>query len=850
MVDRRNFLKLGVATAGSSLLPVHTALAENEEPLKKGGEGYSHLSGNKLEAVPSICGQCPSRCAILGYLDEGRLVKIEGQPSSIRNQGKVCAKGQSGASKVYDPDRILHPLMRTGERGAGQWKQVSWDEALDDLSRRLKKLRDEGTPEKFVFHHGWVSASAEKLIDDVFLATYGTASIIKQTCQKQSARWSAHELTWGANIDNWDIENSKFILNFGSNVLEAHTNFVSLAKRLAESAVDNRLKMVTFDVRLSNTAANSDLWLPVKPGTDLAVALAMCNVVMNEELYLGAGEEFMDYCLVSDNVHESRADKITALKKHLAEYTPEWAEKISGVAAPQIRDVAREFATTKPACVISSRGAAAHYNGVETERAIQMLCAITGNIDSPGGRCRAVAPAWIYPTGPEDKPEAKKLAFIDDNSGVALPEFGTGHKVLSRIKASGERPGVYMWYHHNPAYANRNTQEMISILKDESLLPFTVAVTPFYDETAALADMILPDATYLERFDIEDTISPNQIPEYALRQPLVAPQGESRDFKDVCLELANRMGFPLGFESAESFIKKACKLTPVVKKQARGFKGLKKHGVWHDEKATPAYNAYRNQLPDERLVVDGIILDEKTGVYWNWKVAGIENEAKALSTGYSDTPGASLGYVGQKIGDAIYEGFAPGKLNKSGYFELYSPVLAAKGLPALPTYVAIPGHAEMKDEELIFTTFKLNVQVLSNTGNNGWLNEIHHNNPVWINPVTASERGISEGGAITIKSRIGEVMATAMITPAIAPGVVAVSAHLGRWEGGRYASGKRAPFAIDDTHHDEYQWWQAGGTNANWIIPDNPEPVSGQQCWMDTVVEVTKDITSSARMLY
>ncbi len=840
MVDRRNFLKLGVATAGSSLLPGHTAAAEDGEILRQGGEGYSHFSGTELESVPSICGQCPSRCAILGYLDEGRLVKIEGQPNSIRNQGKVCAKGQTGVTKMYDPDRILHPLMRVGKRGEGQWKQISWDDALDELAGRLKTLRDAGTPDKFVFHHGWTSASAEKLIDDIFLATYGTASVIKQTCQRQSARWSAHELTWGANIDNWDIDNTKFILNFGSNVLEAHTNFVSLAKRLAESAIDNRLKMVTFDVRLSNTAANSDLWLPVKPGTDLAVVLAMCNVVMTEDLYIGAGEEFMDFCLVSDNANASRADKIAALKNHLVDYTPEWAEEISGVTAHQIRDVAREFATTKPACVISSRGTAAHYNGVETERAIQMLSAITGNIDNPGGRCRAIAPEWVYPVGPDDRPEAKKLSSIDDDSAVALSNFGTGHRVLSRIKAGGDRPGVYMWYHHNPAYANGDTQETISILKDESLLPFTVAVTPFYDETAALVDLILPDTTYLERFDIEDAISPNQVPEYALRQPLTAPQGEARDFKDVCLELAERMGFPLGFKSAESFIKKACKLTPVVKKQARGFNGLKKSGVWHDEKAVPVYNAYRNLVSNETLAVDGVILDGKTGVCWNWKLAGIESEAKALEMGYSDTHGAPAGYVGQKIGDTVYEGFAPGKLNKSGYFELYSPILAAQGLPALPTYMAVPGHSDMKDDELILTTFKLNVQVLSNTGNGGWLNEIHHDNPVWINPVTASARDISDGDTITIKSHIGEVTATAMVTPTVAPGMVAVSAHLGRWEGGRYASGKRAPFAIDDNRHDNHQWWQAGGTNANWVIPDNPEPVSGQQCWMDTVVRVTK----------
>lgn len=153
-------------------------------------------------------------------------------------------------------------------------------------------------------------------------------------------------MTWGANIDNWDFDNTRFVLNFGSNVLEAHTNFVSLAKRLARASVDNRIKMVTFDVRLSNTAANSALWQPIKPGTDLAVILAMCNVVMSEELYRGMGEEFMDFCRVNDNVNASRADKVVALKGHLAEYTPQWAEKLSGVPSGRIRDIAREFATT------------------------------------------------------------------------------------------------------------------------------------------------------------------------------------------------------------------------------------------------------------------------------------------------------------------------------------------------------------------------------------------------------------------------------------------------------------------------------------------------------------------------
>jgi len=840
MINRRKFIKLGAAVA-SVPLSVRTAHAKASEILKKGGEAYSHFSGTKLTPVPSICDQCPSHCAIIGYVDGGRVVKIEGQPKSIRNQGKVCAKGQASGQIIYDPDRILSPLRRTGKRGQGEWEKISWDAALDDLTGRLQKLRDEGRAEEFVFHHGSIAASTEKLIDEIFLPAYGTASIINQTCNHQSARSTAHQLTWGGRTDSWDFDNTRFVLNFGSNLLETNTNHVALARRLTRASVDQRIRVVTFDVRLSNTAAKSDQWIPLKPGTDLAVVLAMCHVIMHEDLYRGQGEAFLDFCLVSDDRNDSTSKKIELLKQHLADYTPQWAEEISSVGAELITNTAREFAMTKPACVISSRGAVARYNGVETERAIQMLAAITGNIDNPGGRCQGITPEWIFPSGPQDRPEARKLAFIEGDDGkVVLPEIGSGHTVLKRIKEGGERPAIYMWYHHNPAYANVNTQETIDILKDESLLPFTVAVTPFYDETAVLVDLILPDVTFLERFEIEEGISPNQVPEYSLRQPLSAPQGEARDFNDVCCELAKRMGFPLGFKSNEKFIKAACKLTPLVKKKARGFRGMKKTGVWHDKKAKPIYDSYRQKVSAETLALDGVILDETTGVYWNWKAGGLKSESEALEAGYRFANRANKGYVGQMIGDEVYAGFRPGVLNKSGYFELYSPILAMKGQSPLPGYVAIPEHQEMKDDELILTTFKVNVQTTSNTDNGGWLSEIYHDNPLWINPLTAAARGLVDGDAIRIRSRIGEVEVAVRVTPAVAPGVLALSTHVGHWQGGRYSSGKRAPFGIDDTRHDAFMWWEAGGTHPNWIIPDSPEPISGQQRWMDTIVTITR----------
>lgn len=842
MVSRRRFLKTGAVAAATPLIS-STPAATKEHELSQGGADYSYLTGTEREAVPTCCALCASRCPAIGFVEHGQVVKVEGQPNSIRTLGRFCAKGQAGVNQVYDPDRILQPLRRVGARGAGNWEKISWEAALGDLASRLKALRDQGEPERFMFHHGWISASAKKLINHVFLATYGTATIADNSCLGQSARQLAHTLSWGDVEDNWDFDNTRYVLNFGSNVMEAHTNHVALARRLALGLADRNLKMVTFDVRLSNTAAKSHSWVQINPGTDLAVVLAMCNIVMSEGLFRGPGEKFLEFCQVTPDPGAPLTDKIRVLTDHLAQYTTEWAEEISGVSAELIAEITRDFAAAWPACIISSRGAGAHYNGVETERAIQMLAAISGNIDNPGGRCRAVTPQWNYPTGPGDKPTARRLEILDGFAGqAALPIYGVGHQVLNMIKdGRAGRPEVYLWFNHNPVFSNSSVQDNIDILKDEALIPFTVAVTPFYDESAALADLILPDATYLERYDFENGVSANQVPEYAIRQPMALPQGEARDFKDVCCELAERMGMPLGFDSGEQFVEQACRLTPEVKQKAGGFRGMKKTGVWHNAAAEPAYYSYRKRVAEVDLTGQNVILDAASGVYWDSRAAGVASTDDAQRIGYRATPGAFRGYVAQKIGDAAYAGFRPGGINKSGFFELYSKPLEEKGYAPLPSFIAIPEHQDMKPGELILSTFRVNVQTLSRTQNCMWLNEIDSDYGVWINPESASAVGIGNGDRIKIKSVLGEIETTARVTENAVPGVVAISSHGGRWEYGRYASGRKAPFAIDnDDPNQALKWWSDARAHPNWIIPNSPEPLSGQQRWMDTVVSVSK----------
>ena len=305
MLNRRNFLKLGAA-APFAVLAGGGALHQARALPLHGGKDFSPKTGKERIAVPSACWQCVTRCPNISYVEDGRLVKIEGQPDSIRSHGVMCAKGQGGINQFSDPDRILYPMKRVGKRGEGKWKRISWDEALDELTARLQKLRDEGTPEKFMFHYGRMKASHSKLIKSLFLENYGTGTIGNHTAICEAAKWTGQEMTWGGHYDNWDFDNTRFVLNFGSNVLEAHTNHIPVSHRLIARMAKGDIRMVTFDVRLSNTAAKSSEWVPVKPGTDRAVVLAMCNVIMSEDLYKGEGEAFLKFVRATPNVNANR----------------------------------------------------------------------------------------------------------------------------------------------------------------------------------------------------------------------------------------------------------------------------------------------------------------------------------------------------------------------------------------------------------------------------------------------------------------------------------------------------------------------------------------------------------------
>jgi anaerobic selenocysteine-containing dehydrogenase len=817
MLNRRNFLKLGAAAATTTVAGGASLNAHAVKDLPEwGNKDFSPTTGKARQAIPSACWQCVTRCANIGYVEDGRLVKIESNVNSIRTEGVMCAKGQGAVNHTYDPDRILYPMQRVGERGAGEWKRISWDEALDMIAARMKKNRDAGTPEKVAFHYGRMKASHSKTIGGFFKA-YGTGSIGNHTALCEGGKWTAQELTWGGHYDNWDFDNTKFVLNFGSNVLETHTNHIPTAHRLLWAMAEKGVEMVTFDVRFS--------------------IAAMINVVMSEGLYKGDGEEFLKYTRVTEDVNADVPTKIAAIKAHVKDYTPAWAENISGVPASKITALARKFATTKPAVLVSYRGLVAHYNGNEGERLAQLLCAVTGQMDKPGTRMKAVGAGWKFPKIPTAK-KVKKLDIFDGFPGqVAYPTHHVAEMVLPMIKdGRNGRPDMYVMYCWTPAYANGHVGEAIEVLKDEKLLPFIVAVDPFYGDSTMYADLILPDTPFTERWTAEDMVDPAQIGEFYIRQPFTKPLGEARDFSDVVFDLAKRLGIDMGeAKSHEDYVRLACDNTSGVK-EAGGFEYMKKHGVWHDKNAKPQQQVYNRPVPESVYKAEGVVLDNASGVYWK---PASEGDAKK---GYVATKGAYKKYVAQQMPHGVFSGFAPDKVNKSGYLELWSPLLKAKGFNPMPTWIAIPEHQKMGPDDLILTTFKHATQTHSRTMNCKYLAELYHNNPAWINPETAKVRGIYDGDRIKVTSAVGEIVTKARVTEAIIPGVVAISHHCGHWAYGRYASGRRAPFT-DEERGDrdfKFKWWTENGVHPNWVIPNSPDPINGQQRWMDTVVKVTR----------
>jgi len=810
--------------------------------------------------------------------------KIDGNPLDPNTQGTICSKAQGAISYTYYPERILYPLRRVGKRGEGRWKRVSWDEALDELAERMGALREAGTPEQFVFHYG---RDKTKGFSKRFTEAFGTPHRLNRRSICSSNRrvplmsFYGREFEW----ESQDFANTKFILNFGGNPMEAYQGGLFMIKRIMDARVDHGAKLVTFEVRPSATASVSDEFFPVAPASDGAIALAMANVIIDHDLV--------------DKAFWNRwaTYPLDALKKHIARFTPAFAEAESGVPAKDIERLAIAFAKAAPACTtLSNRGSAKHYNGVQADRAIRMLDVLVGNVGRPGGFCLSSLRMWKNrygqeglpvidqpaPKPPKTKPwkpgtrefetlpddiQARVASWPEDWQNRYFGELATpseyilswhwyqmrvGQLVPAYIKEKRQKVGVYMSYVLGASFGFPEANLNREVLKDESLIPFHVCIEINYSEQAALADLILPDATSLERWDAHSTNNYGLRPYTGIRQPLVAPLGEARPVQIIMRDLARRIGGGMeayfDFENLEDYYRQWYSQLPIP------WEAFKKRGIWFDPNRPLDYALYERPLTKAEL--DGSSVDEKTQVISRL----VKGKKKAIGI--------------MQDGKAV-RGF-PTPTRK---IQVYDPVfqLAAEhcGVPLddinasnLPTYDKVPEHKGLTEDQFVFTTFKWNVHTQGRSGYWKYHAEIIHTNPAFMNPKTGKRLGLEDGDAIEITTYrpkghvyragedapVGTIHKKARFLAGMHPRVISCSHHVGHWEHGPIARGGRKSDpahpgmdpGLKDADVYENVWWAksaggpGGGEHINDAIPINAQPMVGGQNWFDTVCRVRK----------
>lgn len=757
-VTRRQFLKVGGAAAAGVAIGSRKSAKAME--LERGERSYNYGRIAQLrEPYYSVTPYGKLKSPVEVFVEnEETVVQVAGHPAHIASRGRSKAIDLVSHLTLTDPDRLKFPLKRTGKRGEGYFKKITWEEALKEIAGNINETLKKNGPDSVALVRGEDVGGQEF---KRFMHTLGSSSIFEMS--GDANKRMGQKLTWGADVEVPDFTNSKYVLNFGANIYET---FEPFAQTLIDGRIDNHAKLVTFDPRMSMTAGKSDEWVPIAPGTDGLVALAMANVIMSEGL---ADEDFIDEWT------NYSAENLTA---YLEKFTPEMAEEESGISADTITRLAIEFANAKPATVFSYRGASSHSNGVYTERAIMLLPIITGNVEVKGGYCLPRRIDWneVSPVPPVPK-------GANVMSGSTFPYLVASEKI---------KTGVLFNYNTNPAFSASAAPYWRQTLNDEAILPFTVSIASFMSETAALCDIVLPEALFLERF--EPVTSPSSIMPWAgARTPLQEAPEEVLDLPSILRDIVDALdpeeerGFKeyWQFDDTEELMSKYFESVAEMKEDG-GFDAMADYAIW------PVYGA----------------VNTETGKFEN-----DDGEPVEASYGLHEV-----------------KGFKTSKKK----IEIYSNALKNSGFEPLPTWIK-PENLEVPDgseeEGFVLITYKNAYQAGSATANNKYLAEKSHNNYCMINKESAAEIGVKDGGLVRISTPVGHIVTKVRATNAIRPGVVAMAASCGHWGFNPVATAdphRVTNWSKDydpDVHYN--LWWRDKGISANEIFPLFVDPISG-----------------------
>ncbi|MCE9579850.1 MAG: molybdopterin-dependent oxidoreductase [Deltaproteobacteria bacterium] len=515
MLSRRRFLSL--AGAGAAV----TAAAGGLPRLTSTSAAAARPRG--LERIPTFCDLCFWKCNAIATVEDGALWKIEGNPEDPLSEGRLCPRGTGGTGAHTDPDRIRAPLLRTHDRGEERWTEVTWGEAFAYIAEKLAAIKATHGPESVaLFSHGLGGTFLKHT-----LKAYGAVNVAAPSfAQCRGPRDVGFELTFGEGVgspERTDIRNARCLVLIGSHLGENMHN--TQVQEFAD-AVGSGATIIVADPRFSIAASKAQHYLPIRPGTDLALILAWMNVLVTEGLY------DKDYVAAHGFGFEAFAAEI-------ATCTPEWAFPETGIEPEVIRETAREMARHRPATLVHpGRHSTWYGDDTQRSRAIALLNALLGSWGRKGGFYQPASmnvPGYPYPPYPTstrgkvDNP-GKKYPFASEAISTGIRE----------ATITGQPYPIKGWfvYATNLIQALPNEAETIKAIQNLDLL---VVVDVIGSEIAGWADVVLPEATYLERYD-ELNVELFRAPFVALRQPVVAPPHDQKPNWWIARELAVKLG--------------------------------------------------------------------------------------------------------------------------------------------------------------------------------------------------------------------------------------------------------------------------------------------------------------------
>jgi anaerobic selenocysteine-containing dehydrogenase len=857
-LTRRSFLKGTGALAGAACvgvpLPVIAEAAAAASAQAAGDKGIKYVN--------TTCVHCVNFCGQRIKMQDGVIRVVYPNPdiAEYYNHG-ICPKGGAGPFNTYNPYRIKAPLKRTNpKKGPHEdpgWKEISWDEALTEIAGKLKKIKDDN-PSKLIWHHGHGKYLMGDQFPKAWCAAFGTPNVVHRTTTCEAARHVADELTWGYHGFLPDVEHTNLMLNFGANYFEAE----QWARWLDHAVTDAQargMKVVSVEPRFSNVGAKADQWVPIRPGTDAAMLLAMARVLIHDGVI---DEEFLVSStnapqLVGEDGRILRDDKgeplvwdaasnsakpfvegvtptlkgsftvndkpvrtaFQVLHDSLAEVTPEYAEKVTGVPAATIQALAREFGRQamigstvvidgkkiryRPVVIHSFRGLAAKEYGVQNWRAALIVMMLVGAPDAVGG----LGLHDVY-KNPDYFKESKceyPPKRADLQTSLYFPH--ATHNVCQQVALTLLDPKAYglpyvpemqIFYATNRVFSTADPAKQF----EGYAKTYNVVIDLVLTETAGMADIVLPDLSYLESWHFAPTRWTPNSKHTAIRQPLVNAYNIPMDAWAVLWDLAKRIGFQKEYVEG---MNKQWKTDKVKFDPAKEYTAKEAVAVlWEDKTGKPLDYAIEHGFKGKHVDTQHRYLD------------GVEKQFKGPGK-----PKMNL-YADQLLGS--YEKIAKTvKEKKVKNLDLKYYKVAMSPLP-LKEHAAPTPHKEAKGYPIFLMTYKrMYRNQAGNTAQNPILNALGDtdSNFVLINPVLAKEIGVGDGEQVRIETRAGKAEGKARFTQGIRPDVVAVS----------YSYGHFSPGFPD---------YAKKGTWINQALELHPDVVSGMNSFNDTKCKVVK----------